>query len=286
MNLQQLINLARTRLRDLDLDNPLCTNEDLTDFANAAVDEACIRARLLQSHEILVITPGVAEYAIDALVLRPQGLIYLDPTGASTIAGSFIIGRWHLITTVGTTDFTLIGSANNLVGTYFRATGLGTGTGVATVCQQYPLYPVSQSQYYQALGNSILNPGIPSHYAIGIDANSIALYTLPKAAGAIALDLRRLPNDSDKMVNPADEPIIPARYHRDLVHWMLVEAYNIHSSDLLDPKAAERYEAKFERLFGRKPSALAETQGQRNVVGGDIAPATFGGSFSQSSNYG
>jgi hypothetical protein len=48
------------------------------------------------------------------------------------VAGTFVIGQTYTITSAGTTDFTLIGAANNLVGTVFVATGPGTGTGTAT----------------------------------------------------------------------------------------------------------------------------------------------------------
>jgi hypothetical protein len=50
-------------------------------------------------------------------------------------AGSFVVGHTYKITTVGTTDFTLIGAADSVVGTIFTATGVGTGTGTAT--QEY-----------------------------------------------------------------------------------------------------------------------------------------------------
>ena len=53
-----------------------------------------------------------------------------DPTVATT-AGSFIVGLRYHILSVGTTDFTLIGSADNDLGTVFTATGAGTGTGTA-----------------------------------------------------------------------------------------------------------------------------------------------------------
>jgi hypothetical protein len=52
-------------------------------------------------------------------------------THSPTTAGSFIVGREYKITTAGTTDFTLIGAADNNVGTVFTATGVGTGTGTA-----------------------------------------------------------------------------------------------------------------------------------------------------------
>lgn len=50
----------------------------------------------------------------------------------SVDAGDFIVDETYTIETVGTTDFTLIGAANNDVGTVFVATGAGTGTGTAT----------------------------------------------------------------------------------------------------------------------------------------------------------
>ena len=55
------------------------------------------------------------------------------------LAGFGMIQTGHLyavgavaVTAVGTTDFTLIGAATNVVGTVFIATGVGTGTGTAT----------------------------------------------------------------------------------------------------------------------------------------------------------
>jgi hypothetical protein len=50
----------------------------------------------------------------------------------SVTSGNFVSGKNYTITSVGTTDFTLIGSTSNTVGTSFLATGAGTGTGVAT----------------------------------------------------------------------------------------------------------------------------------------------------------
>ncbi len=48
------------------------------------------------------------------------------------VAGSFVVGRSYVITSLGNTVFTSIGAAANLVGTYFIATGAGSGTGTAT----------------------------------------------------------------------------------------------------------------------------------------------------------
>ena len=46
-------------------------------------------------------------------------------------AGSFVVGKQYVISSVGTTNFTAIGAANNNVGTYFVATGTGSGNGTA-----------------------------------------------------------------------------------------------------------------------------------------------------------
>ena len=46
-------------------------------------------------------------------------------------AGYFNVGNTYTITSVGTTDFTLIGAIQNTIGTTFIATGVGSGTGTA-----------------------------------------------------------------------------------------------------------------------------------------------------------
>lgn len=55
----------------------------------------------------------------------------LQLVGTNTAAGSFVTGVSYTIITVGSTDFTLIGAANNNIGTVFTATGAGAGTGAA-----------------------------------------------------------------------------------------------------------------------------------------------------------
>ena len=52
------------------------------------------------------------------------------------LAGNFIVGYSYTIINAGTnadpTNYTLIGAANNNVGTVFTATGVGSGSGTAT----------------------------------------------------------------------------------------------------------------------------------------------------------
>jgi hypothetical protein len=55
--------------------------------------------------------------------------------GYLTNAGSFITGQQYKIVSTGSgsTNFTLIGAASNAVGTIFTATGVGTGSGTASI---------------------------------------------------------------------------------------------------------------------------------------------------------
>ena len=55
--------------------------------------------------------------------------------GNLTIAGNFIVGKSYKIVSAGNTNFTLVGAANNTVGTIFTATGIGVGTGTAALQQ-------------------------------------------------------------------------------------------------------------------------------------------------------
>lgn len=64
------------------------------------------------------------------------GFLYLASAAGTLTAGSFVVGAEYQILTVGSTDFTLIGAANNSIGTNFTATGIGTGTGTA---YKYPI---------------------------------------------------------------------------------------------------------------------------------------------------
>ena len=63
----------------------------------------------------------------------------------TTTAGSFVEGDFYKIATINDgiggadTDFTLVGSANNTVGTIFKATGVGAGTGTTTRYTRYYL---------------------------------------------------------------------------------------------------------------------------------------------------
>ena len=90
--------------------------------------------------------PGTDGYApavaTRVLVTDERHIVALgcnDPTTPDFTAGAFVVGTPYVITSVGSTDFTLIGASKNEVGQYFTATGVGTGTGTAKDVTRDPL---------------------------------------------------------------------------------------------------------------------------------------------------
>lgn len=80
--------------------------------------------------------PGGLSDSKSLLWLDGQAII-LDFVRTTIInAGSFIIGTTYKITSIGTTDFTLVGAADNIVGLSFIATGVGIGSGTTTTESQ------------------------------------------------------------------------------------------------------------------------------------------------------
>lgn len=84
---------------------------------------------------------GVGTYLIDLddnyNRFLSSGFGFISPTtGAAVAAGAFVVGTTYRITTIGTTDYSLIGLPAALgtpaVGMTFVATGVGAGTGTAT----------------------------------------------------------------------------------------------------------------------------------------------------------
>ena len=53
------------------------------------------------------------------------------PISNKYTAGSFVVGRYYKISSIGSTNFVSIGAASNTVGLVFQATGIGTGNGTA-----------------------------------------------------------------------------------------------------------------------------------------------------------
>lgn len=108
---------------------------------------------------------AVLELVIGGTLTGPTWI----PVGTRYTAGSFVVGISYIIITVGTTDFTLIGAASNAVGVIFTATGVGTGTGVATPQESVAEYDIASTAI--AGGYTIKQAFIPS--AAGIVSGTI-----------------------------------------------------------------------------------------------------------------
>ena len=91
----------------------------------------------------------------------------------SVTAGSFVAGTEYKIASINDgdsgadTDFTLIGAANNNVGTIFIATGVGTGTGTVTTFETFTAQTLVEGEEYR-----ILVPGTTDFTLIG-EADSV-----------------------------------------------------------------------------------------------------------------
>lgn len=119
--------------------------------------------------------------------------------------------------------------------------------------------------------------GTPYFFEYGNSSVEFRLYPTPNAAGSLAIDIARLPTEDERMVSAGDEPVIPAEFHRDLVYWMLFEAYSLRDGDIRETASADRAEAQFTRKFGPKISAKHKKASRFSGVGQAMYPRRFGG---------
>lgn len=88
--------------------------------------------------DFLVVSPVAvgeqATHALELTVIQSDCYLYLflKEITVVVIATALVAGTTYKIVALGTTNFTLVGAAANVVGTTFVATGAGAGTG--TVC--------------------------------------------------------------------------------------------------------------------------------------------------------
>lgn len=79
--------------------------------------------------EVQAAYPGAVVKRTDRKGLVSTYTILVEGGDVDVAATDIVEGNSYAIKTAGTTDFTLIGAADNTVGTQFVATGTGTGTG-------------------------------------------------------------------------------------------------------------------------------------------------------------
>jgi hypothetical protein len=85
---------------------------------------------LRDSNNVLIATYDYIPSLTSAPISNDASSIAYEQ-GYQVTAGAFTVGATYLINSIGTTDFTLIGAAANVVGLHFVATGVGSGNGTA-----------------------------------------------------------------------------------------------------------------------------------------------------------
>jgi hypothetical protein len=102
-------------------------------FSLIATDKLAITTFNSTDRQYLNTTLGGTYSGSSSITLNIGATTHLSGFDEIVTAGAFLIGVQYQITSVGTTDFTLIGATSNTIGEIFTATGVGTGTGQAGV---------------------------------------------------------------------------------------------------------------------------------------------------------
>lgn len=95
-----------------------------------------------------------------------------------------------------------------------------------------------------------------SYYRAARVQNTLHLYPVPKAGGALKIACYRYPLADIELM--ADEPEIPAEHHEKLVDWMLYRAFSTHDADTDNLPRAQLAQAQFTAWFGERNSASVE----------------------------
>lgn len=102
--------------------------------------------------------------------------------------------------------------------------------------------------------------GVPTQY-IHSHKGELELACVPDQGYELYVEYFRLP--SAAMEADDDEPEISVIHHLHLVDWAEFRAYSIPDADTFNANKAEQAERRFDRHFGRKPSA--DTRRRQNA---------------------
>ncbi|MGB5169746.1 MAG: hypothetical protein WBP49_15205, partial [Acidimicrobiia bacterium] len=101
--------------------------------------------------------------------------------------------------------------------------------------------------------------GNPSHYITDFQRYAIRLYPLPTAGPndysiGSAIEVWQAYRGS-ALVNPNDVPDVDPLNHRHLAEWVLYRIFSDHDLDVYDEARGLQHQAKFDAMFGDRPSA-------------------------------
>lgn len=91
----------------------------------------------------------------------------------------------------------------------------------------------------------------------------------PKPSAQLTALLTVVRDPLEEMNSTEDTPEIPARYHRQLVHWMAHRAYLKPDAETYRPDKAKEALGLFELEFGQRSSAIDEVWISREQIDGD-----------------
>lgn len=89
-----------------------------------------------------------------------------------------------------------------------------------------------------------------------IRGRKLRVYPIPDSTDAdntISIEAWRLPSDS--ITSSGDDLEIPEEFHRDLILWVLHEAFNKRDAETYDPGKSSDYLAQFNQRFGTPVSS-------------------------------
>ena len=112
--------------------------------------------------------------------------------GYTVTAGSFVIGETYLITSIGSTNFQTIGASSNTVGTYFTATGVGSGSGTAELSRtvEVKLQESISVKDFGAVGNGVVDDTVAIQAGINYCLSIGAELTFPVGSYVISSTLQ------------------------------------------------------------------------------------------------
>lgn len=113
---------------------------------------------------------------------------------------------------------------------------------------------VSREQLDVAQPGWETNTGTPQ-YVVEVGDGNVIITPTPTAIDTITLTVKRLPLTAMALATPTDTPEIPARHHYRMLDWALHLAYLKQDADAGDSAMADKYDAEFERSFGKRMDA-------------------------------
>ena len=102
------------------------------------------------------------------------------------------------------------------------------------------------------------------------------------AGKKVSLEIFRLP-DLD-LTNLSSVPEIPEEYHRDLIYWVLHEAYKKQDSDRFDQERSDYFLGRFSQVFGEYISAEVRLNQMQQRKSLHLRPQRYTSSMTRSSS--